>query len=164
MVITYKSSNKIVFPVYLLPSNNWSVSDNIVTVDNQIVDDKNMSGETLGIRRLQTPFKSLLPLKLSVDTLVGIFKQKSKNFIDSKGMCFIYEKTIFSKLKYHKITKIDKKIHNSLLFIKEINTPFIIPRPPTQNLKYVGILYLDKFPWMPYNYSETCLKDTRRKI
>jgi hypothetical protein len=164
MVITYKTSNNIEFPAYLLPSYNWTLSDNILSMDNQILDDRNMSGDTLGKRRLQTPFKSIFPLKVSVVDLVGILKQKKNYFIDSLGKVFIYEKTKFVPLKYYKIERIQKKEHSSSLFIKNCNIPFVIPRPPADNLKYVGILHIEKLPWLLYDYSETCLKDTKRKI
>ena len=81
MVITYKTSNNIEFPAYLLPSYNWTLSDNILSMDNQILDDRNMSGDTLGKRRLQTPFKSIFPLKVSVVDLVGILKQKKNYYL-----------------------------------------------------------------------------------
>ena len=164
MEITYKTSQNINFPAYLLPSSNWSLSDNILSMDNEVLDDKNMLGDTLGKRRLQTPFKSIMPLKVLVTNLVGILKQRNNCFIDNLGKVFIYEKTKFVSLKYYKIHKIDKKLHSSSLFIKNYNTPFVIPRPPAMELKYVGILHIDTIPWMLYDYSETCLKATKRKI
>ena len=63
MVIQYKSINKIRFPVYELPSGNWDRRDGLLFLDNQIVDDTNQQGDSLGVRRLKTPHKNLLPLK-----------------------------------------------------------------------------------------------------
>ena len=63
MVLSYKTSNKINYPVFPLVNNNWTIADKLVTIDGLILDDKNMSGKTLGQRRLQTPYKSLFPIK-----------------------------------------------------------------------------------------------------
>ena len=74
MVIQYKSLNKIKFPVYVLPSGNWDRQDGLLFLDGKIVDDRNMSGDTLGVRRLQTPHKNVFPLKHNVQrlTLLGV--------------------------------------------------------------------------------------------
>ena len=66
-----------------------------------------MRGDSLGIRRLQTPHKNLLPLKKSLLNLTGIIKQNTSTFIDSNGFPFIYEKTKWCKLKYYKIRNIE---------------------------------------------------------
>ena len=44
-----------------------------------------MPGNTLGVRRLQTPFENLFPLRNALISHIGIIKQTGKNFIDSKG-------------------------------------------------------------------------------
>ena len=100
MVIQYKNINKVRFPVYVLSSGNWDRRDGLLFLDTQIVDDKNMDGDTLGIRRLQTPHKNLYPLKHQIDNFRGLVKSKDKHFIDTNGIPFIYEKTEFCKLKY----------------------------------------------------------------
>jgi len=55
MALTYSKLNKIKFPIYEMPSDNWSKADGLLFLDDKIVDDKNQSGDTLGLRRLQTP-------------------------------------------------------------------------------------------------------------
>ena len=42
--------------------------------------------------------------------------------------------------------------------------PFTIPRPPSEEIEYVGVLHLNELPWMLYEYSEIKLKDTKRKV
>ena len=93
MVITYKTLDKVRFPVYILPSGNWDKADGLLFLDGELVDDKNMPGDTLGVRRIQTPYKELMPLRRQLISPQGILKQKSKTFIDSNGTPFIYEKT-----------------------------------------------------------------------
>ena len=74
MIITYKTINKIKFPVFQLPNSNWSTQDGLMFIDREIVDDKNMRGETLGLRRIQSPF-TMMKLNRSVNNIIGIIKQ-----------------------------------------------------------------------------------------
>ena len=164
MIIQYKGINKIKFPVYELPSGNWSRQDNLLFIDGQIVDDKNQIGDTLGLRRIQTPHKNIMPLKNQIDTFRGVIKSDRKHFIDTNGMPFIYEKTEFSKLKYYRIKDIVQKDTCSLLKLDKVKNPFIIPRPPHVDMKYAGVLHYNGLPWVLYDYAEEKLKDTRRRI
>jgi len=164
MVITYKSIRRIRFPVFILPSNNWEERDGLLYLDNRIVDDRNMSGETIGLRRIQTPMEDLMPIRGSIDSLIGVLKHSDKSFIDTKGTPFIYEKTRSCPLKYYRIKKIERKDTASILWLKGINFPFKVPRPPTSDLRWAGLLHLGDRPWLLYEYSEEKLSDTRRKV
>ena len=164
MIVTYKEIKKIKFPVFILPNSNWELIDGLLMIDNQVVDDKNMPGTSLGIRRLQTHFTELVPLKHSIESLIGILKQKNRCFIDSNGTPFIYQKTMNSALKYYKIRKVEKKGVASVLWLKDINFPFTIPRPPPQEKTWAAVLHMSGLPWLLYEYSEERLKDTRRKV
>ena len=95
MAITYKDIRLVTFPVYALPSGNWYGQDGLLFLDDKILDDKNMKGANLGIRRLQTPHKNLYPIKYKIHELIGIIKSGKKHFIDSKGRPFEYEKVDF---------------------------------------------------------------------
>jgi len=164
MVIQYKGINKIKFPVYELPSSNWNRLDGLLFLDGIIVDDLNQKGDTLGVRRLQTPHKNLLPLRSQIDTFRGIIKTNHKCFIDSNGIPFIYEKTQFCKLKYYRIKDIIQKDTCSLLKLEGIKNSFVIPRPPDMGLTHAGVILWKNIPWVLYDYSETKQKDTRRKV
>jgi len=164
VIVTYKEIKKIQFPVFILPSSNWVLIDGLLLIDNQVVDDRNMPGASLGIRRLQTHFTELVPLRHSIDSLIGILKQTTKYFIDSKGTPFIYQKTMNSSLKYYKIRKVELKEKASVLWLKDVNFPFTIPRPPPRELTWAGVLHIGGLPWLLYEYSEEKLKDTRRKV
>jgi len=164
MVVTFKNIQKVVFPVYKVGSSNWSNSDGLIFIEDQIVDDRNMPGNTIGIRRLQTPHKNLYKLNKKIDNLTGILKSNTNIFIDTKGSIFLYDKTYFSKLKYYRIKRIDKKETACLLWLAGIKTPFIIPRPPEPGILYAGVLHFHGLPWVLYEYSETKKKDTRRKV
>ena len=164
MIVTYKTLDRIEFPVFILPSSNWDLTDGLLYLDGELVDDRNMSGKTLGQRRLQTPHKGLLPLKKSVNSLVGILKQYPYYFIDSKGVPFIYQKTVMLQLKYRKIRKIERKTTASLIWIDNWKFPFTIPRPPAPEMLWAGLLFMKGLPWIIYEYSETDKKSTRRKV
>lgn len=164
MVITLKNYKKIKFPVYKIDSFNYERVDGLLFIDNQLVDDKNMKGDTLGVRRIQTPHRDLYVLNKKIDTLIGILKQSTKTFIDSNGIPFIYEKTKFCRLKYHRIHKIELKESQALLWLKGINFPMHIPRPPAHSMKWAGLLYYENLPWLLYEYSEDKKKDRRKKV
>ena len=162
MVISYRQIDKIQFPVYVLPSSNWELVDGLLYVDQLLVDDKNMPGDTIGKRRLQTPFKNLQPLKRAADNLLAIIKSGHKCFIDTNGVPFIYEKTESCALKYHKIRKVERKDTASVLWLKDFNFPFVVPRPPPTDYTWAGVLHLKGLPWVLYEYSVSKKADTRR--
>ena len=83
MVITYRTLGHVAFPAFPLPSSNWEEQDGLLFLENKLLDDKNMKGETLGRRRLQTPFKDLLPLKAAVTDFTGLIKH-TKNIFKSQ--------------------------------------------------------------------------------
>ena len=163
MVITLRDTKKLKFPVYRIFSSDWEVADGLLFIEGQVADDRNMPGETLGIRRVQTPYKELYPLKKQINDLNGILKQPTNMFIDSAGRPFIYEKTKLCKLSYYRIRKIDRKETASVLWLKGITAPFIIPRPPEDGMQWAGILHYHGLPWILYEYSESKKPDTRRK-
>lgn len=169
MIVTYKNIPKVTFPVFKLEKeqdqqNDASSTDGLLFWNGKVLDDRNMTGETLGMRRLQSPFRELAPLKQCILDHLGLIKSPEAMYIDSAGKIFIYKKTVFSKLKYYKIKRVDRKETYSLLWVQGIDRPFTIPRPPNPVMQWVGLLHLGPLPWFLYEYSETRKKDTRRKI
>lgn len=164
IILRYKELEQLEFPVYRLPSDEIEIADGLVFIEGRLLDDRNMPGKTLGIRRLQTPYKKLFRLNKQVETVIGMMKQTSKYFIDSKGRIFMYEKTVFCDLIYYKIKKVQQKEVCSLLWLKGITSPFTILRPPEPGMLWAGILHFGGLPWKLYEYSETPLPKTVRKI
>ena len=164
MVIGFRQIPSITFPVFLLPSGNWEEYDGLLFLDNNVLDDRNQTGETLGARRMQTPHRNLHFLKHMVAHPNGLVKQRTKYFIDNSGKPFIYEKTTMLPLKYLKISKVELKDSATLIRVKGFNAPFTVPRPPEVGYTWAGILHIKGLPWMLYEYSETKLKDTRKKV
>lgn len=152
------------FPLYPIPSSNWIRTDGVLFLDGRVLDEKNMPGKTLGIRRLQCGRRDLHPLKRAVFDIYSLLHCKQKNFIDSNGTPFIYEKTVSAKLKSYKIRKVEKKEKASLLWLHEVNYPITIPRPPLNNPGWARMLHLGPSPWLLYDYVSCPTKDTYRRI
>jgi hypothetical protein len=164
MFANYKTIRNATFPVFVLPSDNWDSQDRLLFVEGRLLDDRNMPSGTLGGRRLQTPMRGLLPLRKAVLNHAGLLKSGKKYFIDSLGKCFIYEKTKFCKLHYSKIVKIDHKGIASLIWVKGIDFPFTVPRPPEYGFNHAGVLYLNNLPWLLYEYANDKLPSSKRKV
>lgn len=162
MTYTYRNITNIKFPIYALPNDNWQCVDGLLFLDNQILDDTNVKGESLGLRRLKTPFKSLFPLKKGSMELQ--FLLKHKHFIDSHGTVFTYEKTRFHELNYYKIKSVELKETGSLVWFYGVSFPFELPRPPPDKAAYARILHLNKIPWLIYDFAFEKGKDTRRMV
>lgn len=164
MVITLKGVRNVEFPVYILPHDDWSFSDGLMFMDGRVVDDRNMKGDTLGVRRLQTSYPAMFPLKRQIDSFNGLLKQNQKTFIDSKGRPFIYEKSTWCTLQYSRIKKKELRDEYCLLWLENTSTPFSVPRPPEASMAFAGVLYLSGLPWILYEYSDSRKKKTRRKV
>lgn len=133
-------------------------------IDGRVLDDTKMPGETLGVRRLQCGRRDLHPLKRAVVDVPQLLHCKYKNFIDSKGKVFLYEKTYASPLIAYKIDRIEKKGAASLLWLHGINNPITIPRPPINNPGWARLLHLGPSPWLLYDYVSEPTKRTYRKV
>lgn len=164
MILTYKDLHRLQFPIYQLPSDNWYKADGVLFIDELVLDEKNMPGDTLGIRRLQSARKDLFPLKQMIRDLPSFIRAKKKFFIDSKGIPFEYQKTTNSKLKCYKIKRIEKKEVVSILWLYGWPTPFTIPRPPSGSPEYVRMLHISGAPWIVYDYVRRPVKDTYRRV
>ena len=160
----FKDVKTIKFPVYTLFSNDWYRQDGLLFVNGKVLDDTNMPGKTLGIRRLQSGRKDLLRLKRAYPDFLSMISSGYNKFVDSDGVPFIYTKSITAKLKYHLINRIDPKDTHSIVWCKGIPYPFNIPRPPYGDARYAGILYLGEVPWMLYDFSTYKGKDSFRRV
>ena len=157
--------NDLVFPVYVLPKDTEiDKQDGIVFANGQMLDDRNIEGETLGIRRLRSSYPTKFILNKATHDIPSFLKSAGKKFIDSSGKVFNYEKTRMVDLKYLLISKIRWNKTESILFVEDINFPFTIPRPPEPEMRYAGILFDRGYPWLLYEYCEFWKKDTKRKI
>ena len=165
MVVNFTKLGKVKFPVFKLESGNWSLQDGLLMLDGEIVDDKNMPGKSLGIRRLQTTMP-LARVRKSINSAIGIIKEPSEtNYIDSDGKPFVYHKTKYAKVKSLKIRKlIPKDGLGTQLVLVGIRETFYLPRPPKQDANWASIIYIGNFPWLVYGFSTEEQKPRRLKI
>lgn len=148
-----KDLNKIRFPVYYLADKDWYRQDGLLlSSTGRLIDDKNMPGNSLGIRRLQSPIKDKQWLKKAYPDPYSMLTSKKNSFIDSNGVPFIYERTKTCKLIYHKINSLDKKGDHSILKLKDIRAPFKINRPPYGDARWARVAYLNGAPWFIYDF------------
>ena len=154
----------IKWPVYVLHSDEVEERDGLLFCDTQIVDDKNMSGKTLGVRRLQSPHKNLYQLKVMIEGFQDFVHHKGLNYIDSNGKYFRWIKNTKCNLISHKIQKVEKRDVATLIWCKDIPFPFLVKRPPEARLRYASVLYMGKQPSILYSFSEKQQKNTWRKI
>lgn len=164
MLKTFKDLGKIKFPVFILPSDDWYLTDGVLFLNGKVLDERNMPGKSLGIRRLQCKRNDLLELKKAIFTVPDLIQCKTKFFIDRNGNPFIYMKTINSTLKSYRIKRIEKKEVASLLWLYENPSPFTIERPPVGEPEFVRMLHHKGVPWLVYDYMRSPIKDTYRRV
>jgi len=156
--------DKIHFPLFVVHTDEIHLVDGILWIENQVLDDTNMKGKTLGVRRLQSPMKSIYPLKYMLGDIPSYLQHQGKYYIDSLGYFFTKHKKYKSPLKYYKILRVDKHDTISTLWIKDCPYPFTLKRPLPKSHTWVGILHRDDAPWEIYNVSENKEKDSWRKV
>ena len=100
------------FPLFVVHTDNVELIDGILWVEDQVLDDTNMKGDTIGIRRLKSPMKSMYPLKYMVDDIPSLLNHQGKHYIDNSGFFFTKEKKHKVDLKYHKILRLPFPLHS----------------------------------------------------
>ena len=156
--------DKIKFPVFTVHTDEILFIDGILWVGNQVLDDTNMKGKSLGMRRLQTPMTSIYPLKYMIKNIRSYLDHQGKYYIDTTGRFFRKIKTTKVELKYHKIIKVEQKEVVSVLWVKDCPFPFTIDRPIADSETWVGLLYRQGLPWLVYDTSPEKKKNSWRKI
>jgi hypothetical protein len=150
--------------VYPVHTDDVIGVDGILWIENQVLDDRNMKGDTLGKRRLQSPMKSIYPIKYMLKDIPSYLNHQGKFYIDNSGYFFTKYKNYNLPLKYHKIMRVEKKIVATVLWIKDCPFPFTLERPLPLSYTWAGVLYRENMPWILYDVSEEKKKDTWRKV
>lgn len=135
-----------------------------------IVDNTNLSGDTLGKRRIQlkTTFledDKIYPLKDIFYSLGDILKHKhqSKLYIDSKGKLINWKKKHRRDLLYRKVINIEVHSNTLLCYCENIFKPIVVPYIPVIMPKYLGLVKIHG-DYQLYELSCESKKDTWRKI
>ena len=161
----FQDIKTIKFPVYALGSTDWYRQDGVLFIDSgEVLDDKNMPGESLGIRRIQCGRKDLHRLKKAYLSFHDMLQSKKSTFIDSNGTPFVYKRNINSPLIHHSISKIEPKDDHSIIWLKKIEYPMTVPRPPYGDARYARVLYYRGHPWMIYDFVMEKGKDSHRRV
>lgn len=164
--LDFNNLKNVAFPVYGLNTDEYIYRDGLLVNEHtlKVLDDKNQSGETLGLRRLQTPHKLEKLQRSFPDFGALLFNTRRPFYIDNKGRAFEYKKTFFAKIKYLKILKVVKKDIASVIVVEGLNSPLVIERPPPLGADYAGILYLKHLPWKVLHYTENKEPDMKKKV
>lgn len=129
-----------------------------------ILDNKNLEGNTLGQRRLRITPSKLCKIKKTFFSFKAMKDSRLKRFISNKGDVFVYNKTYSAKLKYYKIIRTDRVDSiGLLLYTKELPYPIKISNSIWQGEDYVGTLHVGKGTLL-YELSTHKKKDTWRKV
>ena len=161
----FQDIKNIVFPVFKLQEATWYKQDGVLfNGDGKVLDDKNMTGETLGIRRLQCGRKDLYRLRRAYPDFASMLQSKATCFIDNNGVPFIYLKTINSPLVYHKVSKIELKETCTVVRLTNIPYAFKLPRPPYGDAAWARILYYKGAPWILYDFAAQRGKDSYKRV
>ena len=153
----------LTYPVFILNTEELSYRDGLLFANNLVIDDKNQEAPTLGQRRLLTTHK-LYPLKRTLVDFSAIIRSGKKWFIDSNGVAFEYEKVKYTAVKAHKILRKIPKGSAPVLVIEKLKFRIAVPRPPPRSFEWALMMYLDRYPWRIFGYSDEKLPDSRRKI
>lgn len=161
----FKDVKNIVFPVFALPSTDWYRQDGVLFIDSgKVLDDSNMPGKTLGIRRVQCGRSDLCKLRRAYITFHDMLKSGHKIFIDSAGVPFVYNRTINSPLIHHMVKRIEYKETKTLAWLTNIPYPMVLPRPPVEEVLWARVLYFKGYPWVIYDFARERGKDSYRRV
>jgi uncharacterized protein (UPF0248 family) len=161
----FEDIKTIKFPVYRLPSDDWYTQDGVLFINNgEVLDDRNMPGKTLGIRRIQCGRKDLFRLKRAYTDFPSMLQSRHITFIDSAGVPFIYKKEFNSSLIYHRVLKVEPKDDHSIVWLKDIPYPISIPRPPLTEARWARVLYFKGRPWIIYDFPLNKGKDSFKRV
>lgn len=143
-------------------------NDNIASVNIRLVDDKSLSGNTLGLRRLQlkTSGEKLYPVRVAIYFLADLIKLAKSTtwFIDNSGRVFQYEKNTRAKLTTKKIKKILPAISlGCIIELEGISSRFKSIRRPQDTQTYARVLKIG-MAHIFYGFCEELKPDSWRMI
>ena len=162
--MTFDDLHKIVFPIYVLHTDEVVEQDGLLFCDTQIVDDKNVKGDTIGQRRLRSPHKNLYKLKYMLDDFRSMIQHRGQDYVDTYGRYFRYEKTDVATVTSREILDIRQKGQASLVWCRDIPFPFEVKRPPKDTVNFAQILMYKGRPSVLWSFSKEKQKDTWRKV
>lgn len=164
--LDFNNLKNVAFPVFGLATDEFVYRDGLLMHEHtlKVLDDKNQPGDTLGLRRLQSPHKLYKLSRSFPDFGALLFNDRKPFYIDNRGRAFEYQKTFYTKIKYLKILKILKKDIASVLVLEGVHSPLVVQRPPPLGADYAGVLFLRHLPWDVVHYAENKLPNMTKKV
>ncbi|MCP3899132.1 MAG: hypothetical protein GY707_05295 [Desulfobacteraceae bacterium] len=165
----------IVWPIYYIGQHDEIYTEyNVTYLSNKervfIIDNKNLSGDTIGKRRLKLRGEVLYKFKKTLfmfSELVDFTRPKkvaNRKFCDSRGNIFIYKKSKYVSLKCFPIHYVENFDTYKLIRVKGTLQSFKVPNnyynPAYQ---YLSALYFGKY-YALYDLSIEAMKNTWRKV
>ena len=146
----------------------------LVVEDNEgnykVIDNMNMPGHSLGVRRLQHLMdntqiikRKLFKLSRPSYSLSDMLHRKINLFIDSSGKIYNHVKTTFVPVETYKLKSFVEFQEGYVLFVHGLHCRFFINRAPNLHEKFVQVLRVGK-GFVMYGFSDKHEKSTRIKI
>lgn len=171
--------SKIRWPIFAIGTDHDTFEEMNVTYVNHsgmvsILDNKNLSGDTLGKRRLRVSSDRLYKLKRTLfmfSELIEYTRTKlisDRKFVDSNGIVFNYLKKYNKKLIWREIRSVETFDSYVILKVNGLTESFELPNNYWNKFKneekvYLGLLYLGKY-YSIYDIDIVLRKDTWRKL
>ena len=157
------------FPIFAITPSYKRIWDDLnvtyIELDTgvYILDNKNLSGNTLGERRLKIQTGLRYVPRKAYYNITQLIKSKNKTYIDNTGCVFTYKKTRMVSLKYYKVMDVVSTEEGCTLLIKGINFKIRTNCRDAYSIKFVGLLETE-MGYILYDTSDVKEKDTYRKI
>jgi hypothetical protein len=165
-----KDLSDINFPIFTITPTYKRIWDefNVKYIETAsgiyILDNMNLSGKTLGERRLHIKSGLRYIPRTAYYNITQLIKSKNKTYIDNTGCVFTYKKTRNVPLKYYKVMDVvNMDEEGCILLIKGINFKLRTNCREAYDIKYIGLLITDT-GYILYDTSNIQKKDTTRKI
>jgi hypothetical protein len=148
--------SNIVWPIYAIRSHaSIQTRKNILYITTEygeyVLDNKNLKGNTLGIRRLKLKKQretdkgfTLYPLSSIYYTFEDVLQgAKFKIYIDSIGTLHNFTRKTRRDLKYYKVQKTQVHANSVLCFCRGLTAPILINYIPTKMPLYLGLVKIN---------------------
>ena len=165
----FKSIFDIDFPIFAITKSYIKIWDELnvkyikTPSGTYVLDNKNLSGNTLGERRVQLKTSLRYIPRKAYYNITQLIKSNNKTYIDNTGCVFTYKKTRMVPLKYYKVMDVVSTEEGCILLIKGINFKIRTSCRSAFTINYVGLLTTGK-GFILYETSEVKKRDTVRKI
>lgn len=139
---------------------------NTESVNIRVVDDANLSGTTLGLRRLQLQDEKLFPIRTAIYFLADLVKLAKSTtwFIDNSGRVFQYEKNTRAKLQTKRIKQVlPAQGLGCVVELEGISSRFKAMQRPSETQNFARVLKLG-MGFIFYGFCETVKPDSWRMV